>query len=1085
MLTDARTALYSKKILNLTQMDTGFLQFLWEKSQDQGKAFVVNDTNGALFAPVVLINPGVGQISVSGKMYGPDGTGHLVAADSAVVAHQPFITAIPFEDTVAVPYFFAAKWAEVPATVEQNPRVADTYHYGQMTEIVGDGPYDPDVVTNPGPGLKLVVNTATENGAVADHAGQTCYVYLDTPENGVYATAVEECVIQNDGADNYVITAGTLGQSVVSVVAADYTVVVKGMVWSTVTYVGVADYIFLGEVTGSGGGVPVIDVSGQQVLYGSGLALMNVLEVGPNGDLKIAVKAHAADVATPQVSVIDNAAVRQWHVNELGNHVWTGASSLSEAEAELVLTGSPGGGFGKVELTNVPMHLNDSDMIAAGYANGAALGGETNFTTFNGNRTSWMGNIREQQSIGDALNFAGLATNPILSFAGVNVSYTAFQVVSDGGYEYIAGSSVTKAWGVTQTWHVYYDRTANAVDASQAPGDFDPDNGDILLCMVTSDGAGNVNALWNADALINWFERRVPITVGTSNGAAFPTVYNAINFQRAVRILGKDLSWNWTILVVDDTDEANQWPLDQYCEGLRIEGTGRKRSFRTVNWTSSVGSLARFSTTQDISISNLDFTVDGAATPAVYPYSIFEFETATVTSSIHIHDCRAISNGVHTFAHAFYMDAGSLNHLYVERFNAQTTDGFVEFNNSVALYKVHFDDCTYDQQGVAIGVATSGYNIDVCSELYVRGCRIQAGADGVLMGSCTNVWIENSTIYSCGGNGIVGHVAAPSTDVNIVGVVFDSNTTLDVRGEGNNWKVIRCFAASGNGKGIYFASGTGATAEHNVFQGLGANLSGIETAIPYTKMLHNVLSGTGAAADFALHFAAGATNGLCEGNAVTDWTTGNVVYVDAAADGAIIKNNTLNTSDATAYAIYSNGTSTLVEGNRIEDCNYGIWLGATYSSAVNNQIDAGTGATDAAIYLSAAGLRAIGNSIEDGKYGIYVGGDRCVVSDNTTFLSKYGVYVAVASDSTAVNGNSIDSYGSGAGNEDGIYVAGDFTTLTGNTLPSMAAGAGSSINIAATANKTSICGNTAQDGTAMVDGGTNTLPAPIANFNTW
>jgi hypothetical protein len=100
-------------------------------------------------------------------------------------------------------------------------------------------------------------------------------------------------------------------------------------------------------------------------------------------------------------------------------------------------------------------------------------------------------------------------------------------------------------------------------------------------------------------------------------------------------------------------------------------------------------------------------------------------------------------------------------------------------------------------------------------------------------------------------------------------------------------------------------------------------------------------------------------------------------------------------------------------------------------------------------------------------------------------LSKYGVYVAVASDSTAVNGNSIDSYGSGAGNEDGIYVAGDFTTLTGNTLPSMAAGAGSSINIAATANKTSICGNTAQDGTAMVDGGTNTLPAPIANFNTW
>jgi hypothetical protein len=1088
MITDVKTNLYQKKILNYANIGAAFLDFLSQKAQDQGKCFVVDEVDGALFKQVTLTAPpATSTLTVTGKIYGTDGVGQIVAADAADATHQPYMQAIPFEDSLAVPYYVAAKRAAVPETpIETNPAIASTFHYGTYREILGDGPYTPDAVTNPGPGLKIVVDVATENGAVVDHTGQTVYVWLVTPESGVYATAVEECTIANDGVNNYVLTAGVFGQTAVSVVAADYLVCVKGLPWKTTSFVGVAEYIALGLVAGSGGGAPTVDLTGQQILYGAGLDLNNVLEVGPNGDLKIAVKAHAADAGVPQVSVIDNAAVRQWHVKEDGDHNWIGGSIMGEDAAEAYFTGTPGVGYGRFGTPNTKKHDIDVDLIAAGYATGITQGGETNFATFRGNKTSWLGNIAEGQKVRETLNFGACAVPPALSVggAGLDLDFGAYEVMTEGAYEHVGAGTLTIVWGVSQTWYAYFDRTTNTTAATQVAGDIDLDGGDIILAIFTSDPGQQINNIFDTAQTLKWMERKIPLIVGENHGT-FPTIFQAVQFVRAMRLLLKETTWNMEIVVAEDTTETVPIVLDQNCEGIRINGAIRDRAQHQVTYDSNNGSLFELNTVSDVEIGHLNFAYDATKAPAGYDGAVVNLAAGTTALRINIHDCYTAVNGTHSFTHFIYANTGTLTQLSVSNCHAQTTDGFANLELTVGG-KIIFKECFCDQQGVIVGAQAHGFHLENTDNAMLWNCWTSSvfGA-GVSLASCSAIKIIGGSVTTSGG-GIDGQVAKPSDDVLIQDVHFDTNTIRDVSGEGDNWRVIGCSAASGTGQGIEFNSGTLALAAYNDFQALGAAISGIQTQVPETRIIGNKLSGTGAATDHAIHFSTGAVDGYCEGNTVNTWGTGSCVYIDGTALYCTVKGNQLDSDDTTRYVIDINAGGAAIIGNTIKNSFFGIDIGSVNCRVIGNYLALDHGAGEIGIRIGANSNVVSNNHIFDCDYGIQINGSYNVVTGNHTNLALWGIVQTTHThQGNVVCDNNIFAYGSVA-NEDGIYIAGDFNSVCNNSINGITAGAGVPLRIAAaTAVKNTVCGNTSSDGVAMVDAGTGTLPAGIAGFNTW
>lgn len=315
--------LYVKKILPLDMVKDCFLDYVVDKSEDIYARMLHDDGSFDVLTPVTPTGLVDGiRIGFAAPFIATDGQGHTIRFGAA----DPLFTNILFENVAAVVYHIGLRYNMVPALdTEINPRTGQV-EYVKFVESVGNVA-DPNSVTNPVPGqLRMVVDSVTEVGV--SHVGRTVRVWLKVPKIDNPTFAFEDCNVQWDGFNNFITTAGLLGQTLgfESLVAADYTVHELG---ATVQRLATGDLrsvpgvLFLAAVTGSGPGAAVppgnINMVDQHVIAWSITGWLDVTRVDIHGDTKIRVTADAFDVNEPQLEVWNAASVTTFSVDEAGD----------------------------------------------------------------------------------------------------------------------------------------------------------------------------------------------------------------------------------------------------------------------------------------------------------------------------------------------------------------------------------------------------------------------------------------------------------------------------------------------------------------------------------------------------------------------------------------------------------------------------------------------------------------------------------------------------------------------------------------------------------------------------------------------
>lgn len=225
----------------------------------------------------------------------------------------------PFENAGGVTYYVTANGGIIPKDVQANPRTAD-YEYTSVEEVVGYN-VPPDSVIDLGGNLRLNIDTATEPGV--SNQSRFAWVFLNAPETGDILVALEYLPVQWDGLNNYVVTSAYLGQTIPSTVAGNYVVCLDGprILRNTPSNKSTPGTFYVGTVIGGATPRTYSYLSQQNVIVAGGLTgLGNITEIGPNGDLKVAVKSHPLDAGTSQIAVIHSpTASRVFQVTENGN----------------------------------------------------------------------------------------------------------------------------------------------------------------------------------------------------------------------------------------------------------------------------------------------------------------------------------------------------------------------------------------------------------------------------------------------------------------------------------------------------------------------------------------------------------------------------------------------------------------------------------------------------------------------------------------------------------------------------------------------------------------------------------------------
>lgn len=295
MTGDKKVAFYTKKIFGLTEIRDWFLGYLDKLVRD----FTAHvwGVPGFFTATDIDITT-ADELSLTVAPHAADGSGNLIeATDSDDYEH------LPFENTLGTTYHVGVSRALRAYGIEKNPRTGEV-EYRAVEEVVGKSGA-PDSVTDLGGTIELVIDGICDAGVSQE--GRRVLVYLVSPESGILAEAIEECVVVWDSGVNKVITAGDLGQSSVSTTAADYTVVLLGTLITTRDLRLDSSVAYVGSVVGAGAGNPPAskDTSEQRVFHVGGVGVLSdILELCAHGFTKIRVKAFPGDPATePQIAV--------------------------------------------------------------------------------------------------------------------------------------------------------------------------------------------------------------------------------------------------------------------------------------------------------------------------------------------------------------------------------------------------------------------------------------------------------------------------------------------------------------------------------------------------------------------------------------------------------------------------------------------------------------------------------------------------------------------------------------------------------------------------------------------------------------
>lgn len=300
-----------KKLLGYRDLNDRFLQYVrglvHEAHSRVWDASAIHD--GAL----TMEADGANAIKITGTSIAADGEGRLLRISDAAVNDG-----INFENTNLVDYYVALKYVDVPDELDINPRTGNP-EFRSWTEEVGEKAV-PDAVTDNGNGtITFQVDGVTEAGVT--NAGRQVLVYkLVADKNATtFAVAVETCTVSWTGSQNEITTTGTLGQSTVSTVAADYNVIMLGpTIKRYVDLRTVSGYVFVGIVTGNGGTPADFDHTDQNLATVSLSQLANIASKAPNGRAKIDVIPAIGEEGIGQIQSRDENQNIMFRIDELG-----------------------------------------------------------------------------------------------------------------------------------------------------------------------------------------------------------------------------------------------------------------------------------------------------------------------------------------------------------------------------------------------------------------------------------------------------------------------------------------------------------------------------------------------------------------------------------------------------------------------------------------------------------------------------------------------------------------------------------------------------------------------------------------------
>ncbi len=201
-----------------------------------------------VFDTKLTLTGGVNTVTVNGTSIATDGLGHLFDVS------QIFSVNSLFENTNAITYYVAFKYAESPKGIIVNPRTG-LPEYISTQELIGEMAAPTSVTDNGNGTITFNVNSVTESGV--SNAGRTVRVFKVNPSPDALAEviAIENLVVAYGAPNNTITTVGDLGQSVISTTAADYVVILLGAsVKRNTNTESTLGYFHIGTVVGAGSG---------------------------------------------------------------------------------------------------------------------------------------------------------------------------------------------------------------------------------------------------------------------------------------------------------------------------------------------------------------------------------------------------------------------------------------------------------------------------------------------------------------------------------------------------------------------------------------------------------------------------------------------------------------------------------------------------------------------------------------------------------------------------------------------------------------------------------------------------------------
>jgi hypothetical protein len=247
-----------KRIISVQDLGERFLGYLQELNRESVRA---RYDFGGVFNIKLGLSGAIDTLRIDGSSRATDGQGHLFDPD--VIEREA-----RFENTAGVEYFVGLRYAERPDGIGINPRTGRP-EYLYHEETVGEQGR-PDFVTDNGDGtITMAIDSLCESGVSS--AGRRALVYMVIPAEGAIddSIAFEEVEVAFSGGINRLTTTSALGQSVISLDAADYMVLVIGpTVRRNVSLDASDQHAFIGKVTGAGLGNPpaTFETSGQVLL---------------------------------------------------------------------------------------------------------------------------------------------------------------------------------------------------------------------------------------------------------------------------------------------------------------------------------------------------------------------------------------------------------------------------------------------------------------------------------------------------------------------------------------------------------------------------------------------------------------------------------------------------------------------------------------------------------------------------------------------------------------------------------------------------------------------------------------------------